>query len=133
MSFARFGVGSIFLLSILAGLSILLFLLKLDYFAIVMALTAVVIFAVKSLERIQVARPEERKLVGQTCLVIKQVTKAEKGIVKIFKDDGSLDYELWSAELHPTQIILKHIGIPENEIARVVGIRGITLVIEPLK
>lgn len=66
----------------------------------------------------------ERKIVGQKCLVIKRISKGERGIVRIYKESGDLDPELWSAEGE------KGTEIEENRIAKIVGIRSIIVPIE---
>ena len=125
LSLARFGPGSIAILSALIMLSILLIMTKFDYFAIMVGIATVSIFAVKSVEMLQLGTPEEKKLLGRKCLVVKQVKRNERGVVKVFRDDGSLDPELWSAES------MSHEEISENQICRIVGLRSIIALIEP--
>jgi membrane protein implicated in regulation of membrane protease activity len=125
---ARFGPGMISVLSILIALILaLVFFVKLYYLAILPATAAIVLFAVKYFEMIQSGRPTERKLIGQTCLVLKKVAKNERGIVRVHREDGRLDPELWSAEL------VRRDGseIDEKQTARIVGMRSIIVLIEP--
>jgi len=35
--------------------------------------------------------PEERKLAGRRCLVVKAVMKETRGIVKLYRDNGKID------------------------------------------
>ena len=124
----RFGPGMISILSILVALVIILiFYLKLYYLAFLPAIVAIFLFGVKYFELIQSPKPTEKKLIGQTCLVIKKVTRNERGIVRIHKEGGDLDPELWSAEL----ATIDNTEIQENQTAKVVGIRSVILLIEP--
>ena len=113
-------------LSILIVLFIFLALfIKLYYLAILPALVAAVLFSVKYFELIQSGKPDEKKLIGQKCLVLKKVAGNERGIVRVYRDDGKLDPELWSAELAKNGA-----EIQENQFARIVGMRSIILLIE---
>ncbi len=123
---ARFGPGIVSVLSILVVVSVVLvFYFKLYYLAILPATVALVLFGVKYFELIQSGKPTERKLIGQKCLVLRKVSRNERGIVRVYRDDGKLDSELWSAELASNGE-----EIQENHAARVVGIRSIILLIE---
>lgn len=113
-------------LSILIVLFIfLVFYIKLYYLAILPALVAALLFSVKYFELIQSGKPAEKKLIGQKCLVLKKVAGNERGIVRVYRDDGKLDPELWSAELATNGA-----EIQENQLARIVGMRSIILLIE---
>lgn len=126
LSLARFSPGTLLLLSILTGLSAILIQEKILYLAIAILPVFIVVLIVKTTEQIQIGEPVERKLVGRRCLVIMKVTKGQRGVVKLFRDDGSMDHELWSAEIEPVPVS-EDTAIYENEVAIVVGIRGITL------
>ena len=76
------------------------------------------------MEKIRLSRPMERKLVGQTCLVVKNIQAGKPGIVKLFRPDGTLDQELWSAESTSK--------IGEGSKTKVVGQRAVVLLVEPL-
>jgi membrane protein implicated in regulation of membrane protease activity len=93
------------------------------YLAIISGSTGLVLFAVKSMEIIRLARVEERKLIGQRCLVIKRVGKAGTGVVRVYDRTGRLNPELWSAE--------STCEIPEGEEAQIEGMRSIVLLIVP--
>jgi membrane protein implicated in regulation of membrane protease activity len=124
---ARFGPGMITILIILVFLVAVTILSKLYYLAILAATVAIGLFTVKYFEQIQSGKAEERKLIGQTCLVLKKVTASERGVVKVYTESGRLDPELWSAELASKDAIIE-----EGKLARIVGTRGIILLIEPL-
>jgi membrane protein implicated in regulation of membrane protease activity len=127
---ARFGPGMISIFAILVAiLLVLLFYLKLYYFAIVPALVVVLLFTVKYFETIKLHSAEERKLVGQKCLVIKKVARNARGLVRVYRDNGELDSELWSAELSDKEEDAST-EIGENIVAKVVGMKSIVLLIE---
>lgn len=84
---------------------------------------AITILSVKFFEKIEYEKPKERKLIGQRCLVVKKIMPGERGVVKVYREDGRLDPELWSAE--------SKLAIGENQTARVVGTRSIILLLEP--
>ena len=48
--------------------------------------------------------------------------------MKVYKEDGKLDPELWSAELVDSSRQI----VNENNIAKVVGIKGIILLVDAL-
>ncbi len=123
-SLARFGPGSIATLSLLALLAAALYLLGLKYFSILPAASCVLIFAIKSVEILQLSRPEERRFVGKRCLVIKRVGVDQRGVVKVYRDGTNLDPETWSAELACGGMI------EEGKTAKIVGMRSIVLQVE---
>jgi membrane protein implicated in regulation of membrane protease activity len=125
LSLARFGPGSLVFLSLIAIIAILFYLFSLKTFALPLGGVGVLFFGVKSMERIEVSRIEERKLVGEMCRVVKPVRRGQPGIVRMVKPDGTLESELWSAES------INDIGVGEQ--ARVVGRRSIVLLIDPLR
>lgn len=120
-SLMRFGPGTIAILAILLVLALGMYFAHIGYLAILVGGVLVLIFIVKSIEVINPGLPEERKLAGSSCLVIKAVTKETRGIVKLYRDNGELDPELWSAELAEGE------EMPEGSKARVVAARGIIL------
>jgi membrane protein implicated in regulation of membrane protease activity len=126
LSFSRFGLGTIIMLSFLAVFSLILFYFKVYPLAITFALVAVAIFSVKSFENIQFRRDGGKKLIGQRCFVVKKIAPNERGIVRVYRDDGQLDPELWSAEL-----VTLGQEIVENRTAIVVGMRSIILLVKP--
>ena len=130
-SMARFGPGSIIIFSLLAVCAIALVLLRIDYLALVVGLLLIVIFFVKTAEVIRLSAPVERQIVGMRCLVMKQVGTNERGIVRVYRSNGELDPELWSAELANSLGSVN--AINEGEIARVVTMKSIILQIEPIE
>ena len=61
--------------------------------------------------------------------MIKKVTKSERGIVQVYKVDDRLDNELWSAELSDSSDVSE---IKQGQIGRIVGMKSIILLVEPL-
>lgn len=84
ISYVRFGPGSIIFLSLIAILAAIFYLFKHEYLALGAVGVDAVFFGVKSIEKIRISRPMERKLIGQTCLVVKSVRTGQQGIVKLF-------------------------------------------------
>jgi hypothetical protein len=123
-SVARFGPGAIIIFALLLLFAALLYFIGYRYLAIGPIAVALIIFLVLSVQIIDEAKLE-RKIVGQKCLVIKKISKGDRGIVKVYKEDGDLDHELWSAEG------LNGAEIQANSVARIAGIRSIILLVEP--
>ncbi|MGH2639540.1 MAG: hypothetical protein ACRDF4_09715, partial [Rhabdochlamydiaceae bacterium] len=98
MSFARFGPGSILIISLLVIFAALLFYANLEYLSIIVVVATTVMIFVKCSETLQLGRPEERNIIGQRCLVINKVTRQERGVVRVYENGGNLNAELWSAE-----------------------------------
>jgi hypothetical protein len=69
---------------------------------------------------------KEKKLIGQRCVVVKKIMPNERGIVKMYRDDGNLDSELCSAESATTGA-----KTGENQTAIAIGMRSVILLIEP--
>ncbi len=130
---ARFGPGMIGVLSIMIILALTMaFYFRLYYLAIIPALAACGLFFVKYFETIQSGTIEPRKLIGHTCLIVKQISRGQRGVVKVYKSDNALDPELWSAELAESTkgTVVK---IEPSQTATVVGMRGgIILLVEPV-
>ncbi len=77
-------------------------------------------FGLESVEMIQLDSAKERRLIGRECLVMKSISKGERGIVMVYdQEDGKFGSELWSAESSST--------MEEGTIALVVGMRSIIL------
>jgi membrane protein implicated in regulation of membrane protease activity len=108
---------------LIAFLAVELYLSGHTYLATIAGSVGVVLFTVKSMETIQLSHPEERKLIGQRCLVVKQVGKGKTGIVRVYDRIGRLDPELWSAESEHE--------ISEGREAEIEGMRSIVLLIKP--
>ncbi|MHB8700484.1 MAG: hypothetical protein ACYC7D_05640 [Nitrososphaerales archaeon] len=123
MSLSRFGPGTILILSALAILAVLLFSIRIDYLGYFVVLAAVLILGIKSVEILQLGKPEPRIFIGQKCLVVKKVTRNERGIIKVYRD-GHLDPELWSAES------VNGCEIDEGSVARIAVMRSIIVLIE---
>lgn len=122
-STARFGPGAIIILALLIMFAMFLYFIGYEYLAIMPTAVALIIFFVMSVQMIDEKR-FDRKIVGQKCLVIKKISREDRGIVRIYKDDGDLDHELWSAEG------VDGSEIEENRVAKVVGIRSIIVLVE---
>ena len=123
-SLARFGPGSIVFLSFIAVTAILFYLFDVKTLALLLSGACVLFFGVKSMERIELSRIEERKLVGQMCRVVKPVRRGQLGVVRLAQPDGTMSSELWSAES------VNEIGVGEQ--ARVIGKRSVVLLIDSL-
>ena len=89
-------------------------------------LLAITIFCVKSFEAMEFGEAKEKKLIGQRCEVVKKSMPNERGIVKMYRDDGKLNSELCSAESATTGA-----KTGENQTAIAVGMRSVILLIEP--
>jgi membrane protein implicated in regulation of membrane protease activity len=85
-------------------------------FEIIVAL----LIGVKSMEIIQLSRPEQRQLVGRRRLVLNEVEKGKGGVVRVYDRKARLDPELWSAE--------SEYSISAGQEAEVVGIRTVVLI-----
>ncbi len=118
---ARFDPDSWFIYGLLATMTIILYTIGLGYLAIAPAASICTIFGVEAQEVLHLEPREEKQLVGAKCSVVRQVSKAERGVVKLA---GTPEWELWSAE--------SDIPIEEGSLALVSGIKGITLQIRPL-
>jgi hypothetical protein len=122
LSVARFGPGAVIILVLLVLLGVFLFLIGGNYLAILPIAVAFVVFGVISVQIID-EKKFERKIVGQKCLVVERISRGKRGLVKIYRDDGMLDPELWSAEGAQGG------EIEANATARVIGIRSIILLV----
>ncbi|MCL5067168.1 MAG: hypothetical protein M1368_02290 [Thaumarchaeota archaeon] len=124
-STSRFGPGTIGLLLILSIATIVLYRIGTYLYAGMLLVSVVLIFGVKSIEVLRAGRPEQRSFVGKKCKVVLEVSKEKRGVVKLIRDDGSVDPELWSAESDTV--------IGSGEEAKVVGIKSIILLVEPIR
>lgn len=89
LSWVRFGPSSILILCAITFLTIEFYLTGHIYLAIMSGAVDLVIFTVKSMEIIQLVHPEERKLTGQRCLVIKKMGKGKSGVVRVYDRTGA--------------------------------------------
>jgi membrane protein implicated in regulation of membrane protease activity len=121
---ARFDPDSWFIYGLLATVALVLYAFGYAYFALVPVGAICGIFAVEASEVIHLDYPEERRLVGAKCAVVRQISKTERGVVRLANSMGNLDWETWSAE--------SDCSFEEGNVALVSGIRGITLQVEPL-
>jgi len=121
---ARFGPGTVALLSFIAVAAILFYLFSMTALALLIGGVDVLFFGVKSMERIELIRIQERNLIGEICQVVKPVQRGQLGIVRIIKPDGTMESELWSAESAHE--------IEAGKKARVIRTRSIVLLIDPL-
>ena len=123
LSKVRFGPGVLSILSFIAFMTALLYILGHLYLAVAFGAIGALLLGVKSMEIIQLGCPEQRQLVGRRCLVLNRVEKGKGGVVRVYDRKGQLDPELWSAE--------SEYSIPAGQEAEVVGIRTIVLIIKP--
>jgi membrane protein implicated in regulation of membrane protease activity len=123
LSTVRFGPGVITILSLIALVAVAFYLSGHTLFAGLFVGLDCLLFAVKSMEIIQLSRPDERTLIGRRCVVVSGVGKGKGGVVRVYEPTGSLDPELWSAESEDE--------ISEGEEAVVVSMRTIILIVKP--
>ncbi len=123
LSWIRFGPGSIAILLLIAFITVEHVVLGFVYFAVISGAISILLFGVKSMEIIQIGHPEGKKLIGQRCVVVKEVGKGKMGVVRVYDRNGRLDPQFWSAESEHE--------IPEGQEAEVAGMRSIVLLIKP--
>jgi hypothetical protein len=123
LSSVRFGPGIIAILTLIAIIALAFYFLGHLWFAALLGGLDCLLFAVKSMEIIQLSRPVERALVGRRCVVVSRVGRGKPGVVRVYEATGGLRSELWSAE--------SDYEISEGEEAVVVGMRTIVLIISP--
>ena len=121
----RFGPGVLSILSFIAFMAALLYILGHLYLAAAFGAIGALLLGVKSMELIQLSRPEKRQLIGRKCLVISGVEKGKAGVACVYDREGQLDPELWSVE--------SEYSISAGQEAEVVGIRTIVLIIKPTR
>jgi membrane protein implicated in regulation of membrane protease activity len=121
---ARFDPDSWFSYGLLAVIAIALYALGFAYFAIVPATAICCIFLVEAFEVIHLDHPVEKQIVGAKCLVLRRISKIERGVVGFTSENGHPSWELWSAE--------SAYSLEEGNTVLVSGIKGITLQVEPL-
>ena len=117
LSKVRFGPGVLSILSFIAFMAALLWAIYAWLWH------SGLLVGVKSMERIELSRPEERQLVGRRCLVLNGVEKGKGGVVRVYDRKGQLDPELWSAE--------SEYSISAGQEAEIVELRTIVLIIRP--
>lgn len=127
LSYARFGHGTILILSLIVVAGFVLYFEGLALYIIVLVILAVFIVLLRILVVIQPRTQDEKVLVGRKCLVIESMSKQRRGIVKLYNKDGLLDHELWSAETISGEVLEK------GKEAKIVGLRSIILLVEPVK
>jgi membrane protein implicated in regulation of membrane protease activity len=118
---ARFDPDSWFVYGLLATMTLILYAIGFSYLAIAPAAAICAIFGVEAQEVLYLESREDKQIVGAKCTVVRQVSKAERGVVKLA---GTPEWELWSAE--------SDVSIREGDLALVSGINGITLLVRPL-
>lgn len=123
-SYKRYRRGGILRIFAFAVCAFILYTLGLGIFAIIPLLLIVLTVVTKSLVTVQYQKPVRRTLVGSKCRVIRTISGAERGIVKVYRPDGMLDDELWSAESSGGDRIEK------GKDVQVIGIRSIILLVE---
>ena len=125
LSKVRFGPGVISLLVVIFLLGAALYFWRHVYLAASFGIIGVLLIGVKSMEIIQLSRPEERRLVGRRCLVVNGVGKGKTGVVRVYDWTGRLDPEFWSAK--------SEYSISSGQEAEVAEIRTIVLIIKPTR
>ena len=125
LSKVRFGPGVLSILGFIAFMAALLYILDHLYLAAAFGAIGALLLGVKSMEIIQLGRPEQRQLIGRKCLVLNGVEKGKGGVVRVYDRKGQLDPELWSAE--------SDYSISAGQEAEVIGIRTIVLIIKPTR
>jgi membrane protein implicated in regulation of membrane protease activity len=123
LSKVRFGPGIIVMLSSIAFIAVILYLLGHAYLAAIVAAVGILLFGVKSMEIIHLSRPENRALVGRRCIVVRRVGRGKVGVVRVYGPHRGLDPELWSAE--------SEYEISEGQEAIIAGMRSIVLIVRP--
>jgi membrane protein implicated in regulation of membrane protease activity len=116
---ARFGPDSVGILGGLGAAAFLLYYYNLDLLSVAVALCFAVVFAAESSEVIDLGHVSRSTYVGGKCLVVRKISRGERGVVKVMKSDGEFSSELWSAESDSL--------VEQGTIARVVGIESIIL------
>jgi hypothetical protein len=124
--YRRFGPGALLRIFLLALLSFFLYAFGYAIFALIPVILVALTVLTNSLVIFQPRKPDQRLIVGGKCHVVRNISRAQRGVVKVYKQDGNFDHELWSAESANGEII------EEGRDAKVVGIRGIILQVEPL-
>ena len=79
LSKVRFGPGVLSILSFIAFMAALLYILGHLYLAAAFGTIGALLLGVKSMEIIQLSRPEQRQLIGRRCLVLNEVEKGKEG------------------------------------------------------
>jgi membrane protein implicated in regulation of membrane protease activity len=125
LSTVRFGPGVIMIMSAIALVAVVFYISGHVFLAGIFGALDCLLFAVKSMEIIQLSRPEQRTLIDRRCMVVSRVQRGKGGVVQVYDPAGSLDSELWSAE--------SEYDIPEGEEALVVDIRTIVLIVKPTR
>jgi len=125
LSKVRFGPGVLSILIFIALMAALFYILGHLYLAAAFGAIGALLLGVKSMEKIQLSRPEKRQLIGRRCLVLSGVEKGKVGVARVYDQRGQLDPELWSAE--------SEYSISADQEAEVVGKRTIVLIIKPTR
>ena len=97
LSKVRFGPGILSILGFIAFMAVILYVLGHLYLGVAFGVIVALLLGVKSMEIIQLSRPERRQLVGRRCLVLKGVEKGKGGVARVYDRKGRLEPELWSA------------------------------------
>jgi membrane protein implicated in regulation of membrane protease activity len=122
---ARFEPDSMLIYATLVTMAVILYATGFSYIAIMPVVTLGTILTVESLETIRLEHPPTRQLLGKRCRVLRQISKAEKGVVKIADPQGRDSWELWSAE--------STASLQEGSTALITGMRGgMILEVQPI-
>ena len=79
LSKVRFGPGILSILGFIAFMAVILYVLGHLYLCVAFGVIVALLLGVKSMEIIQLSRPERRQLVGRRCLVLRVVEKGKRG------------------------------------------------------
>lgn len=123
-SSARFDEDSIFIYPLLAIFAVVLYLTGPRYFALVPIVAIVAIFLIEALERVRLDPLSPPGIVGERCVVVRRVSREERGVVRLVGRGGVPKWELWSAE--------SSLPLKEGSVARIKGKEGLFLVVEPV-
>lgn len=123
-SWTRFSPSSLAIFALLLIMTLLLFKFKLWYIALLPIVVAILILYVKSMEIIKIEEIETVQIVGKRCYVLKEVSSSHTGVVRIYKNNGRLSHETWSATTSQNH------AIKEGTTAHVKGTSGIQLIVE---
>ena len=121
---SRFEPDTWLIYGLLIFMTVVLYEIGFSFLAIMPLTVIAIIFIVEAMEVLHLDYPRKKQPVGARCKVIRQISRAERGVVRILYADGMTDWELWSAE--------SNCLLEEGSDARVTGIRSIILQVEPL-
>ena len=123
-SWTRFSPSTLIIFALLFIMAFLLFRFRFWYIAPLPIAVALLILYVKSMEVIKIEKLESVQIIGSKCYVIKEISGSEIGVVRLFRNNGKMSHETWSATTDSSKTI------KEGTTAKVSGVRGIQLIVE---